>query len=341
MRLTLGTLAVTAAAVFVGLALWPDAPGQPVAPKAVAQSADSQPETVGLPNLNVQDLLGGVQQDRTIRGRSGGGFGGARGAGEGYGGYAARAPSPEEMALSKLKKPLENVSFTQTPLSEVIEHISQSAEVDILIDRKLTEDGADLDEPLTLEIRHAKLPAATVLELALDQAGLGDVAGYTIRDGFVYITSKSQSNQIHVYNVRDLVFGGRAFGAEGSYGGATMPGGGYPAGDAGYGEMSGMMPGMMGGEMGGGRPSPTAGYPGGSVGSTSLTEVIRSTIRPQSWADAGGEAGLAEYNGLLIVKAGQDVHREIEQLLQMMRSAMRGGSAGGEAATTIIPVPRR
>ena len=306
MRLTLGTLAVTAAAVFVGLALWPEAPGQPIAQRVVAQQAAGP------------------------RGRSAGTVDYAESyAQPGAAAYAARVPSPEEIALSKLKKPLENVSFTETPLSEVIEHISQSAEVDIFVDRQLREQELALDEPVTLEIRHAQLPAGTVLELALNQAGLGEVAGYTVRDGFVYITSKSQSTQIRVYNVRDLVFGGRASGMEMQ----GMPGdAGYDGMEYGSG-MSGMMPGGM--------AAPGFGQPGSSAGGTALTQVIRSTIQPGSWVEAAGMSGVAEYNGLLIVKAGEDVHREIEQLLQMMRSARRGGSAGGEAATTIIPVPRR
>ena len=77
-----------------------------------------------------------------------------------------------------------------------------------------------------------------------------------------------------------------------------------------------------------------------SVDGTPLTQVIRSTIRPSTWAEAGGEAGLAEYNGLLIVKAGQEVHREIEQLLQMMRSSARSGPGEGDSATAIIPTQR-
>ena len=294
MRLTLGTLGVTAVVVFAGLALWPEVPGQPAVAPVVAQQQVQQPATHQPEEpkyYKYYDTAG-----------------------------ARQAAAPEMAVDAKLRKPLEDVSFTETPLGDVIEYVSQSAEVDIFVDRQLREQELALDEPVTLEIRHAKLPAGTVLELALNQAGLGEIAGYTVRDGFVYITSKSQSNQIRVYNVRDLVFGGQTSGME--------MGMGYDSG------MGGMYP---GGEM----AAPGMGLPGSSAGGTALTQVIRSTIQPGSWVEAAGMSGVAEYNGLLIVKAGEEVHREIEQLLQMMRSAMRGGTGGGEAATTIIPVPRR
>jgi hypothetical protein len=259
--------------------------------------------------------------------------------------------TPEAIVASKLKKPLDGVSFTETPLREVLDYISESAEVDVMVDRHLRaileEAGLTLNEPVNLEIRHTKLPAAAVLELALDQSGLGEIAGYTIRDGLVYITSRSQSNQIQVYNVRDLVatrFGGDSgmgmdtmMADPSMMGAAGMPGmgmGGYGAGFSGRG--TGM---TGGGGMPGGDPMAMGGGMGMSAGGTSLTQVIRSTIRPQTWAEAGGEAGLAEYNGLLIVKAGQEVHREIEQLLRMMRSSMRGGPGEQDAASMIIPVP--
>ena len=54
---------------------------------------------------------------------------------------------------------------------------------------------------------------------------------------------------------------------------------------------------------------------------SALVQVIVTTIHPNTWAEMGGEGSIAEFNGLLIVKHSQTVHREIHQLLTMMRSA--------------------
>ncbi|MBI1902007.1 MAG: hypothetical protein HYS13_12965 [Planctomycetia bacterium] len=54
-----------------------------------------------------------------------------------------------------------------------------------------------------------------------------------------------------------------------------------------------------------------------------LVSVIESTIEPNSWANAGGQASITEFNGLIIVKHRQSVHQQIAKLLEMMRKAHR------------------
>jgi len=54
-----------------------------------------------------------------------------------------------------------------------------------------------------------------------------------------------------------------------------------------------------------------------------LSSVITSTVQPESWDTNGGYGSIEEFNGLLVVRTAQNVHREIEQLLKMMREVAK------------------
>ena len=59
-----------------------------------------------------------------------------------------------------------------------------------------------------------------------------------------------------------------------------------------------------------------------SAGDALVEVIIETTSGP--WEEENGEGGtIKEFNGLLIVKQTQAVHREIKQLLEMMRAADR------------------
>jgi hypothetical protein len=60
-----------------------------------------------------------------------------------------------------------------------------------------------------------------------------------------------------------------------------------------------------------------------------LIDVLRTNIKPDSWVAAGGAGDVAEYRGMLVVTQTPDIHRKIEELLEMLRM-----SAAKEAATT-------
>jgi general secretion pathway protein D len=97
-----------------------------------------------------------------------------------------------------------------------------------------------------------------------------------------------------------------------------------------FGGMGGM--GRMGGGMGGmgnamqaaGGVNPGFGAPGGRGAAPdfdSLTELITSTIAPQSWNEVGGPGAISGYenNLSLVVSQTQEVHEQIADLLEQLR----------------------
>ncbi len=54
-----------------------------------------------------------------------------------------------------------------------------------------------------------------------------------------------------------------------------------------------------------------------------LINVISTTVLPESWNLNGGHATCAAFNGSLVIKQSPQAHREIEQLLDMLRKASK------------------
>ena len=227
----------------------------------------------------------------------------------------ARRAAIEEKLNTRLNK----IDFIEVNFSEVLKYLSDFLKVDILVNKRLSgDDGFSLDHAVTLDIKHSDVAARTVLELSLEH--FGDDIGYTIRDGLIYITHKFDAGEIRVYNCRDLLgnaSGGAAMGMAGDM--AMMP------------DMSGGMQtgGMLG--MSGGFGSMKMGLGGGGDGSGSpgsgLEWVIVNTIHPESWTTGGGGGSIEQFNGLLIVKQSQAVHREIKELLDQIRVAAKAPPA--------------
>lgn len=215
---------------------------------------------------------------------------------------AKRGPSAVDVKLDGRRQQLDLLEMS---LKDVLEYLGDSNEVDILLNKRVLVDlGISEDTPVTLQVKRTAVTARTALELILEQVSKD--LGYTVRDGLVYVTNKFDNDEIQVYNVRDLLasFPATQPGPQGG-GAPGMVGGGL-------GGMGGM---MAGGEGGLGGTRPTSASPAGEA----LLSVIESTVMPDTWSAVGGSGSLAEFNGLLIVKQSQTVHREIKQLLEMMR----------------------
>ena len=326
MRFTFGTVAALAASLLVATAFWPETHNSPAPNRAIAQ-------------------VGGLA-------------GAAAGSGAPVPSGAAPikadgdAKSLIEFKLSKrlgVENPLrlEDLAF-----SDAIDFLSNEVEVDILFDKaNIVDNGIALDQPVNLKIAHTTLTARVALDLVLEQVKLS----YTIRDGFIMITTPEHANEILVYNVKDLVQGSPMTG-EGVGGPHAGPPGMMPGSAKGMGGMAAMMGGMTGGPapkhrvgprhgggfIGGGGVAPAEGAAGGGTGgggggffgggatpireTDSLAELIASTIDPESWDEAGGSGSIVQYRELLVVKNSQTVHGKIKVLLEMLRTSAAAGA---------------
>jgi hypothetical protein len=147
----------------------------------------------------------------------------------------------------------------ETPLDDVLKYIKQATQTPTFNGIPIYVDPIGLQEAersmnSTVQIDLEGVPLKTTLRLLLKQLGLV----YTVKDGFLMITSEDsedQQTEIRVYPVADLAIIPLSLmtgGGGGMGGGMGMMGGMGGMGGGGMGGMGGMGGGMGGGMMGGG-----------------------------------------------------------------------------------------
>lgn len=309
MRLTLGSTIAVTLAVLVGLAIWPAGPANGPQQANAQQNAPPQKEVV-----DKEDELPGVPVSRDRR---------------------------EAAVQEKLSKRLSKVEFEDTPLSDVLTTIGDQIGVDILFNRRALEDAAILPSEMrvSLVLKHTDISARTALELLLE----GEDLAYRIRDGFIYVETRdaiAEVMEIQVYNVRDLLVEaesrnerGRAAAGRGFFSVSSATGDDSHKSrpvqlaqmDAGGGGM-GMGPWPQVPEI--------ALTPSGA-----LIDVIQQTTSGPWFAEEGEGGTISAFDGLLVIRQTQAIHREVEQLLDMMRAAMKEQPRAKKPAKRQPPVP--
>jgi hypothetical protein len=244
------------------------------------------------------------------------------------------------------------VDFVDTPLSDVLGFLAETSDVQMFVNRRaFADEGLELDAQITISLREVRLDL--LLDLVLDQATSGG-ATYVERDGILIISTVAMldgATEVRVYNCRDLLAlempktAGSAAGGEG----------------AGFGEMGmGAPPGMMGGAVpgmgmedgmggmpgdytgGGGMGMPIGGMPAGRPMTVeerradTLSRLIMTAVKPDSWQDQGGYGTISSYNGLFVINHNAKTHKQIENVLRMLREA-----AGIEQQKTTKTISKR
>lgn len=247
----------------------------------------------------------------------------------------------------KLKMPVQ-LKYTDRPLSEVIEGLSQMTGVNIHLDQRgLSQEGVSSDTPITIDLNQ-EVMLKSALNLILEQLHLS----YIVKDEVLKITSEQlRDGEIYpdTYYVADLVtpipnfvpsnniglqglindahaalgYGGNGMGAPGPM--AMVQGARPGQGDVNQNVLAqvGTGPQFGGGStqipLGGGGPSPGGGA---NADFDSLIDLIISTVASESWAEnGGGEAEIRPYvnNLSLVVSQTQAVHEQIADLLDQLR----------------------
>jgi hypothetical protein len=121
--------------------------------------------------------------------------------------------------------------------------------------------------------------------------------------------------------------GGIAPQAGGVGGGGAMPGmgSGMPAGG-----------GMMG--LGGGNGGPIAPRTDEVIRAERLMLLITTAVKPDSWQDMGGFGTISEYKGLIVINHNARTHKEVENVLKMLREAA-GLPESGPVGGMMMPMP--
>jgi general secretion pathway protein D len=249
----------------------------------------------------------------------------------------------------KLKTPV-MLRYEETPLSEVLEGLSQLTGVNIHLDpRGLTQEGVNSDTPVTVTLSK-EISLKSALNLILEPLHLT----YVVTDEVLKITSEQLRDGELItkpYNVGDLVIPIPNFvptnniGLQGlindahaamGYGNGLGPGG--PAVLVGGRNNQNMGAGandhVLAQQMNGAAPNglspstvPIGSGPGGMGGGAnadfdSLIDLIVSTVSSETWAEnGGGEAEIRPFptNLSLVISQTQAVHEEIADLLEQLR----------------------
>ncbi|MCC6493027.1 MAG: general secretion pathway protein GspD [Pirellulales bacterium] len=247
----------------------------------------------------------------------------------------------------KLKTPV-LPKYNETPLTTVVDQLSQLAGVNIHLDpRGLTQEGVQPSAPITLNLPQ-EISLKSVLTLILEPLHLT----YTIKDEVLKITSEQIRDgevEIRTYPVGDLVIPipnfvpsnnmglqgliNDAYASMGAYGPGAGAGGPVAVvansrpGQRGVALPENVMGQQLG--MGAKQPSstPFSSGPGGLGGAAqadfdSLIDLITSTVEHDSWMENGtGEGEIQPFptNLSLVVSQTQRVHEQIADLLDQLR----------------------
>ncbi len=252
-----------------------------------------------------------------------------------------RKTAEERNILRKLSEPV-SLSFTNEPLSRVIEYIRGDQGINIFVDEPAIADkGIQLDSRVTIKLDNVALKSA--LKLVLNLAHLT----YVVSDDVLKITTEDQARgklEQRVFPVTDLVVAVENFGQVGvtpnpaeqlgmvnvnqalsqtrppmaMIGPNGMPFATMPSIPAGSSQANAAQTGFAS-DPSGGNVQVTKQRP--HTHEDMLIKLITSTIAPHSWAEQGG-AGTLEFHPMtmaLVVNQTPDIQDQIQDLLNALR----------------------
>ncbi len=252
-----------------------------------------------------------------------------------------------EIEIHKAMTNKVDVKFTDRPLAEVMDVLSELSGVPIVLDPVgMAAEGVTSDTPVTIRL-NGQISLRSALNLILSPLRLS----YVVNNEVLSVTSEQtrDSNvRVEVYNVGDLVIPipnfvpGYNTGLAGAikyahealgYGGNNMPMGQVPltfaANDTTNSNTSVLA--QMGSQgmlnsLGSRQQQPMGFGPGGMGGAAmadfdTLIELITSTIAPDTWDEVGGAGAIESFptNLSLVISQTQEVHEKIADLLDQLR----------------------
>lgn len=330
MRCTLGSIGAAAAVILIAFAMWPPMPDVNLPLRAEGQQPVAQDDPA--PILGNESGPTGLETDPNPLGPNN-----------------DRQSAVEAKLAQKI-----DVSFIDIPLEKALSVISQRIEVDVVINEQSLEgEGITLDAPVNLHLTYTEIPASTALELIFERAAGPGMLTYKIRDGFLYVQTAiaaEEDLEIEVYDVRDLLegvkpvrrrfpgLGGGVGGGGGFLGGTGFGGGGGffqvgPIGDpANVNRATGSSSKSTAWPDTSAKTDPlqapgTPAQPPACYVEISPVEALIDVIQNNTsgpWINVDGAGGMIDaFDDMLVVRQTQAAHREIKQLLEMLRVASK------------------
>ncbi|MBL8879102.1 MAG: hypothetical protein JNG88_08280, partial [Phycisphaerales bacterium] len=231
--------------------------------------------------------------------------------------------SAEDRELnSRLSDVMPNIRFDEVPLETVVEHLQASKDLNIAVDwDDLKNAGVPPEKPVSIRMHDVSFK--TVLNELLAQAGGSDtVLSFRVEDGRIRVATEEKLDRykfVNVYDVRDLLVAIPRF--------LNAPNVNPASNDFGTSGSSGMTIAGSGGSFSGTffKDEDDNSDAGRNTGigdpaiTQSLMDIIRGTVKQDSWRENGGDGSLRELNGNLIVYNTSEAHRQIGDLLGQLR----------------------
>jgi len=241
------------------------------------------------------------------------------------------------------------VNFNEQPAREVINYLQTILGINIVGRYSDDRTGVGLDPEGPITLNATSQPALNVLEMVLAQLEDFEETEWQLRDGYVEVGTKERlstasAREIRYYPIRDLLFEPQMFdnapqldlgsaldqgnsgGAGGGGGGGGSGGGGGGGGGAGGGG------GGSGGSGGGifGDPEDEAERIPEAEKAQQIIDLIVEIVDPDAWDVNGGEyASIRYYQGTLIVRAPDYIHRQINGYPFALRPPLAATSGVG------------
>ena len=214
-------------------------------------------------------------------------------------------PKPKPDLRRFLRTRVSEVEWDDIPFGEVVEWLRERGQVNVVVRwNVLMEQGIDEDSPVSLRLKDVKI--ATVLSETLAQLSQGEELRFIGIGLTLTISTRADLNKklyVKVYQVNDLLMRVPDFldcpSVSLEQGGG---GGGAGGGSASQNPFQG-----GGGDVGGDEERRSK-----AERLAELIEVIKTTVDPESWRDAGGEGTIQPYNNsVLVVRASLEVHEKL------------------------------
>jgi uncharacterized membrane protein YgcG len=269
---------------------------------------------------------------------------------------AARNDTSKARLLGALVYTDVTVQFDKTPAKQAFEYLAAQMGASLVV-RYEGEGGAEgIDPEMEVTLALEGVPALTALERMLEYCGGDQPTTWQLRDGFIEAGTKDRLNapnarELRMYPIRDLLFeppnfdnapdfnlsaalaqGGQQQGQGGGQGGG---GGGF--GGGGGGGFGGGGGGMGGGGAGGGggiigEPGEDPERPSEEEQAEKIMDLIKEQCEPEIWISED-IANMRYYQGVLIIRAPDYVHRQIDGYpFAPQRPRRNANSAAGAAS---------
>lgn len=248
-----------------------------------------------------------------------------------YGGPTNHVPTETERKIHESLSRQISLHFDNAPLTEVMKHIANMMGITVYVDSPaLGEVGVESNTTISIDVDGIMLKSA--LNLILTPMELG----YNIEDEVLKITNRLRMQGklvTHSYPVADLVvpLSNMApkmqqmlpFGGSGQGGYVANSGAGFNLGGVnGFMQVDddGALPGMMNSPFPGGgsaqnQPRTT------TVNFDELSDLITTTVEPDSWTEFSGAGSLMSNHSTLslVIRQTQGVHDQVADLLEQLR----------------------